>query len=270
VAAYDYVSFTTDYGLADGFVAACHGVAWTIAPHVRLLDVTHLVPPGDVRRGARILAQTVPDLPERGVHVAVVDPGVGTSRRAVAIETPRGALVGPDNGLLVPAAAALGGIARAVELTDPSLHRQPVSRTFHGRDIFTPVAAHLVNGAALTGPAITDLVELPEPVLRHGDGWVEAEVLVVDQFGNVQLAAGATDLAALGGRELTVLRGSEPATLGGSVPAVRVGATFAAVPPGELVAYLDSAGRLAIAVNGGSAARRLAVSAGDVLRLTAR
>ncbi len=256
MAAYDYVSFTTDYGLADGFVAACHGVAWTIAPHARLLDVTHLIPPGDVRRGARILAQTVPDLPERGVHVAVVDPGVGTSRRAVAIETPRGALVGPDNGLLVPAAAALGGIARAVELTDPSLHRQPVSRTFHGRDIFTPVAAHLVNGASLTGPAVTDLVELPEPVLRHGDGWVEAEVLVVDQFGNVQLAAGASELSRLGA---SVVVAGQTAS---------VGEAFGAVPPGELVAYLDSAGRLAIAVNGGSAARRLAVSAGDVLRLT--
>ena len=259
MADYDYLSFTTDYGLADGFVAACHGVAWTVAPHARLLDITHLVPPGDVRRGARILAQTVPDLPERGVHVAVVDPGVGTARRAVAIETPRGALVGPDNGLLIPAAAALGGIVCAVELVNATLHRQQVSHTFHGRDIFTPVAAHLVNGVELVdaGPTITDLVELPAPVLRHGEGWVEGEVLVVDQFGNVQLAAGTDELALLG---------SQVSMRGETVP---VGETFGAVPPGELVAYLDSAGRLAIAVNGGSAAARLGVSAGEVLRLWA-
>jgi hypothetical protein len=261
VPGYQYVSFTTDYGLSDGFVAACHGAAWTVAPHVRLLDITHLVPPGDVRRGALVLAQTVPDLPDYGAHVAVVDPGVGTARRGIAVATTRAVLVGPDNGLLLPAAAVLGGILRAVELTRASLFRQPVSRTFHGRDIFAPVAAHLARGVdfASLGPAVAEaeLVRLDDPVLRRGDGWLEAEVLTVDHFGNVQLAAGQGELDALGGDRVRV----------GDVDAT-VRSTFGAVPSGELVVYLDSAGHLAIAVNGGSAADKLVTGAGAVLRLT--
>jgi hypothetical protein len=255
---YDYLTFTTDYGLVDGFVAACHGVAWTIAPGVRHLDVTHLVPPGDVRRGAAVLAQTAPDLPV-AVHVAVVDPGVGTARRGVAVETPRGALVGPDNGLLIPAAEALGGVLRAVELTNPALFRQPVSATFHGRDVFAPVAAHLANGVDLAdaGPAVHDLVRLPAPVLRSGAGWLAAEVLTVDHYGNVQLAAGPSDLDALG--SAVTVNGITAAT----------GRTFGSVPAGALVTYVDSAGQVALAVNGGSAARLLVATPGDVLRLRA-
>jgi len=268
VRAYDYVSFTTDYGLADGFVAACHGVAWTIAPHARLLDVSHLIPPGDVRRGARILAQTVPALPPSGAHVAVVDPGVGTARRGIAIEAERGALIGPDNGLLLPAAAALGGVRRAVELTNAALFRQPVSHTFHGRDIFVPVAAHLVAGVDLAeaGAALAEaeLVRLPEPVLRRGDGWIEAEVLTVDRFGNVQLAAGEDELAGLG----TAVSIGGAGGAGDAVVAA-VGVTFGSVPSGELVSYVDSAGQVALAVNGSRAADRLGAAAGDVLRLTA-
>ncbi|MCL9797978.1 SAM-dependent chlorinase/fluorinase, partial [Frankia sp. AgKG'84/4] len=123
------VSFTTDYGLADGFVAACHGVILRAAPDTRIIDVTHLVPPGDVRRAATVLAQTVGSLP-RGVHLAVVDPGVGTSRRAVALRAAGGDLVGPDNGLLIDAAERLGGIRTAVSLPVPA----GVPATFHGRD----------------------------------------------------------------------------------------------------------------------------------------
>lgn len=119
MAATPWISLTTDYGLTDGFVAACHGVIARIAPSARVIDVTHLVPPADVRRGAAVLAQTVPYLPV-GVHVAVVDPGVGTTRRGVALATPGGLLVGPDNGLLPDAAAALGGVTAAVELTEPA------------------------------------------------------------------------------------------------------------------------------------------------------
>ncbi|MFF5171098.1 S-adenosyl-l-methionine hydroxide adenosyltransferase family protein [Micromonospora sp. NPDC000089] len=251
-----WISLTTDYGLTDGFVAACHGVIGRIAPAVRVIDVTHQVPPADVRRGATVLAQTVPHLPY-GVHVAVVDPGVGTDRRGVALVAPGGLLVGPDNGLLLPAAAALGGVTAAVELTNPDWLAPTVSRTFHGRDVFAPVASRLALGApaAQAGPAVDPaaLVELPPPVLRgEADGFT-AEVLTVDHFGNVQLAAGADLLAGQ----------PETATVDGR-PAV-VGATFADVPAGALVLLVDSADRLAVAVNGGRAADLLGVAPGDLV-----
>ena len=140
-----YLSFLTDYGLDDGFVAACHGVAARIAPHAGIIDVTHLVPPGDVRRGAAVLAQTVPYLPP-AVHVAVVDPGVGTARRGVAVAAGDSVFVGPDNGLLSWAVTASGGAARAFSLTNRALWLASVAATFHGRDIFMPVAAHLADG----------------------------------------------------------------------------------------------------------------------------
>lgn len=256
---YDWITFTTDYGLSDGFVAACHGVIARIAPAVRVIDVTHLVAPGDVPRGAAVLAQTVPHLPP-AVHVAVVDPGVGTARRGIALQTPGGALVGPDNGLLPWAADALGGVTLAVELVNPAWFRAQVSHTFHGRDVFAPVAARLAFGADLrdAGPRIVphSLVRLPDPVVMRGDGWVEAEVLTIDRFGNVQLAASEPDIAAFG----------EALSVGG-VRALR-GGTFADAPPGGLVVYVDSADRVAVAVNGGRAAVVLAVTPGDVLRLT--
>jgi S-adenosylmethionine hydrolase len=260
MAGFDWISFTTDYGLSDGFVASCHGVIARLAPGVRVIDVTHGVAPGDVPRGAAVLAQTVPHLPP-AVHIAVVDPGVGTARRGVAARTPGGVLVGPDNGLLPWAASALGGIEELVELANPEWFLADVSRTFHGRDIFAPAAARLALGADLAdgGPATdpSTLIRLPEPVVAVGDGWLEAEVLTIDRFGNVQLAAGGDALNGLGER-LRV----------GGVRAVR-GSTFAAVAPGGLVVYVDSAGRAAVAVNGGRAAVVLSVTPGDVVRLVA-
>jgi S-adenosylmethionine hydrolase len=255
---YGWMSLTTDYGLTDGFAAACHGVIARLAPTVRVLDVTHLVPPGDIARGAAVLAQTVGDLPP-AVHLAVVDPGVGTSRRGVAIRTANGLLVGPDNGLLPWAADALGGIEAAVELTNPDWLRATGSHTFHGRDVFAPVAARLALGAKLAdaGPAIdpAELVRLPDPVVATGPGWLSAEVLAIDHFGNVQLAAPAAALAGLG-RTLRV----------GNLSARR-GTTFGDVPVGGLVVLVDSAGRVALAVNGGRADAVLSVVPGDVLRV---
>src|SRR6516165_3972758 len=148
VASFDSLTCLTDYGLEDGFVAACHGTAARIAPDARIIDITHLVQPGDVRRGAAVLAQTVSYLPP-AVHVAVVDPGVGTARRAIAVAAGDSILVGPDNGLLSWAMAALGGGKAAVQLTNGELWLHPVSATFHGRDIFMPVAAHLAAGLQL-------------------------------------------------------------------------------------------------------------------------
>jgi S-adenosylmethionine hydrolase len=259
MAGYQWISLTTDYGLSDGFVAACHGAIATLAPTVRVIDVTHLVAPGDVPRAAAVLAQTVPHLPP-AVHVAVVDPGVGTARRGVAILTPGGVLVGPDNGLLPWAADALGGPTHAVELTNADWFAPEVSHTFHGRDVFAPAAARIAVGfdLAAAGPAVdpATLVRLPDPVVESGPGWLEAEVLTVDRFGNVQLAAPAAALDGLG-KALSV----------GGVRAVQ-GTTFADAPAGGLVVFADSAEQVAIAVNGGRAAVVLAVTPGDMLRIT--
>lgn len=257
------VSFTTDYGLQDGFVAACHGVIAGIAPGVRVLDVTHLVDPQAVRSGAEVLAQTVPYLPE-AVHLVVVDPGVGTSRRGVVVVAQRGVLVGPDNGVLLPAAEALGGVRSAFELTDQRWWRPEVSRTFHGRDVFAPVAAWLALGVdpAEMGQRIDpgELTVLPPLMSTVDDSGVVAEVAGVDRFGNVQLAAERIPRLWRHGGTLRVRAGDASA-------AARFRGTFDEAGPQELLVLADSAGRVAIAVNGGSASSRLAVTAGDVIEV---
>jgi S-adenosyl-L-methionine hydrolase (adenosine-forming) len=256
---YDYITLTTDYGLSDGFVAACHGVVARIAPGVRVMDISHLVPPGDVNRGAAVLAQTVEHMP-RAVHAAVVDPGVGTERRSIVLETPEGLLIGPDNGLLIGAAEALQGATRAFHLTNEKWFAGRVSRTFHGRDVFAPAAARLALGAPVeeAGEPIDPetLVRLPDPALAIGDGWLEAEVLTIDRFGNVQLAADGSLLAGLPGQMVV-----------GGCRAIK-GETFGDVPQGALVVFPDSAERIAVAVNGGRAAVVLGVTPGDVVRIT--
>jgi hypothetical protein len=266
--AYDWVSLLTDYGTADGFVAACRGAIARIAPAVRVIDITHEVPPGDIRRGAVVLAQTVPALPP-AVHVGVVDPGVGTARRAIALRTPGGVLVGPDNGLLGWAAEALGGITAAVTLTDPAYHLPSAASTFDGRDVFAPVAAHLAAGAdfAAVGTPLDprDLVLLPEPRRRAVPGRLDCEVLTVDRFGNVQTSGRTDDVAVAGlaqGDDVLV------GTPSGRHRMPFAGA-FGEVAAGAPLCFLDSAGRLAIAVNGGDAAARLGVAASDPLTISA-
>jgi S-adenosyl-L-methionine hydrolase (adenosine-forming) len=268
VVTYDCLSLLTDYGLDDGFVAACHGVAARIAPGIRIIDITHLVPPGDVRRGAAVLAQTIPYMPP-AVHVAVVDPGVGTARRGIAVEAGGSILIGPDNGLLSWAVAAVGGARRAWQLTNGDLWLHPVSQTFHGRDIFTPVAAHLAAGAdpGTVGTELEpgDLVTLPAPTSRVHDGEAEGEVMSVDRFGNVQLSIAASDADRLGigfGSQVVVRCGRRQLT----VPYLE---TFAAVAPGELVAFTDSAGLISLAVNAGDAAQQLGLPPGAHVRVAA-
>ena len=152
MAPFHCLTFLTDYGLEDGFVAACHGVALRIAPETRIIDITHLVPPGDIRRGAAVLAQTGRYLPP-AVHVAVVDPGVGTARRGIAVAAGDSVFVGPDNGLLSWAVAEAGGATEAVSLTNRALWLDTATATFHGRDIFMPVAD--IRGARASGAAFT-------------------------------------------------------------------------------------------------------------------
>jgi len=260
---YDWISVTTDYGLRDGFAAACHGVIARLAPAVRVIDVTHEVPPQQIRHGAMALAQTVPFLPE-SVHLAVVDPGVGTTRRGVVVVAERGLLVGPDNGLLLPAADVLGGVQVAYELTEPAFRLPVTSATFHGRDIFAPAAAHLALGAEPSsfGARAEDLVRLPEPLLAAFPGKLVTEVLTVDHFGNVQLAATPADLG-LSGLTGSVSVHSERV----AITAV-IGRTFADAPAGTAVLYTDSAGRLAVAINGGSAAGLLALGPSQECTIT--
>ena len=261
---YRCLGFLTDYGLEDGFVAVCHGVILGIAPDARIVDISHLIPAYDVRRGAAVLARASAYL-DPAVLLAVVDPGVGSQRRAIALEAGSSVLVGPDNGLLPAAADRLGGPGRAVELDREELFVQPVSATFHGRDVFAPVAAHLLAGRPLdeVGSPVdpATLVRLPRPrIAVHADG-VEAEVVDVDRYGNLQLAASWPDLGVHPG-DAVIVRSAV------AEHRAAVGRQFTSVGAGELVVYADSDQQVAIAVNGGSAARRLEVTGGAMVRLS--
>src|SRR5215475_2999974 len=185
------ITFLTDFGLQDDFVGTCHGVIASIAPDARVIDVTHGVRPGHVLQGALVLANTLPYMPV-GVHLAVVDPGVGSSRRALALRDKEGRLyVGPDNGLLLPAAERFGGVTESHELANADYSLQPVSPTFHGRDLFSPAASHLAAGVPLEdlGPPVDPdelvRVEIPQPEVGHSR--IRTVALVVDRFGNVAL-----------------------------------------------------------------------------------
>jgi hypothetical protein len=256
------ITFLTDYGRDDEFVGICHGVIARRCPQARVIDLTHGIPPQDVLAGALALARSLPYVPA-GVLLAVVDPGVGGARRAVALRAADGRLlVGPDNGLLWPAAQAAGGIAAAVDLAGSAYLLAPVSATFHGRDVFAPVAAALAGGMPLErvgaplDVASLEELEIPAPG-RDGDALL-VTALAVDRFGNVALNAARDDLPSAA----TAWRADEqPATLG------RI---FADVAAGDLLLYEDSSGTLALAVNRGSAAERLGVGQGATLRLVAR
>ena len=249
------IVFLTDYGLADGFVGICHGVMARIAPDARVIDLTHAIPRQDVMRGALALGRATDFMPDDAVFVAVVDPGVGTERRSVAVRAVSGAvLVGPDNGLLSMAWDALGGAEAAAEISAADVVLQPVSKTFHGRDVFAPAGAHLANGLPLErmGPAIDPgelrALELARPMLA--DGVMGCRVTGIDGFGNVQLNARPADLEEAGiGRFLRVG--------GRAIPRVQI---FADVPEGTLAAIVDSEGYVALVVNHGSAAAMLGLA----------
>ncbi len=258
------ITFLSDYGLADDFVGVCHGVIARIAPPVRVLDLTHGVPRHDVRSGAIILRRALPYCPP-GVHLAVVDPDVGGERLAVAIRTAENdrILVGPDNGLLSLAVARFGGALEAVDI-GLSRHRlEPASATFHGRDIFAPVAAALAAGAHLADagePMDPDeLVTLEMPLARAEGDQLVAHAVRVDRFGNVMLDVEHEELAAFG------LKLGQPMAVNG----VRCiyATTFADVPEGGLLVYEDAYRTLALAVNRGSAAELLGLALDDEVRL---
>ena len=261
------VTFLTDYGLRDEFVGVCHGVIRRVAPDVSIVDITHGVPRHGVREGALTLRNALPYMPA-GVHVAVVDPQVGTERRAVAVRCADGdhILVGPDNGLLSLAWERLGGAVEAVDISRSPHRLEPLSATFHGRDVFAPVGAALAAGAPLgdagepVDPAELITLELPEP--RREEGALVAHALTVDGYGNVALNVSHDDAMAAGIR------------LGGQVEANGRGAlvvqTFADVRAGELLLYEDAWRSLALAVNRGDAAQLLGLKPDAEVRLTPR
>ncbi len=257
---YDTISFLTDYGQDDEFVGVVKSVIRAIAPDVTVIDVTHQVPPHDVRAGGLALARSAQYLCP-GVVLAVVDPGVGGARRAVAVEVGEGAsvLVGPDNGLLAPAVALVGGASRAVELTNPEYQLEAPGPTFAGRDVFAPAAAHLCAGAAMTelGPEIDPGGLLPSVLpISHLDehGALVAEVLWVDRYGNAQLNVDPDEVADFG--ERMRLR------LGDDIRTGRRADTYAEITAGEIGLVVDSYGLLSIAVEQHSAASRLGLAAG--------
>jgi S-adenosyl-L-methionine hydrolase (adenosine-forming) len=240
-----------------------------IAPDAEVIDITHGIAPHNVLQGALVLASTLPFMPE-GIHLAVVDPGVGSDRRAVALRGSDGRLyVGPDNGLLAYAADKLGGVAEAVELANPAYRLEPVAHTFHGRDIFAPASAHLAAGVELKelGPAIAaaDLVRIDVPAPSIGKRRIRATVLYIDRFGNVQLNLTRDDLARVGieaGSKLEIEVGFERYY----AIAAR---TFAEVKGGDIVLYEDAYWNISLAINRGSAALMFGVGPGDELRVSA-
>jgi S-adenosylmethionine hydrolase len=250
------VTFLTDFGLQDDFVGTCHGVIARIAPDARVIDVTHGIEPQAVLQGALVLRNTLPYLPV-GVHLAVVDPGVGSERRALALRTGDGRhFVGPDNGLLLLAATE---IVAAHELTDPRYRLPDVSRTFHARDIFSPAAAHLANGVPIEelGPAldVATLVRVEVPEARPG----RATMLAIDRFGNIATNLRREHLPPAGTRvEIAFALDRYFA---------QVAKTFADAAPGELILYEDSYGMVTLAISNGNAARLTSAAVGDELEI---
>ncbi|MBA2365066.1 MAG: SAM-dependent chlorinase/fluorinase [Actinobacteria bacterium] len=259
------VTFTSDYGWEDEFVGVCHGVMLSISPEVRIVDLHHSIARHDVRHGAVVLEQSVPYMPD-AVHLAVVDPSVGSERRAIAVETAEGAvLVGPDNGLLLPAADACGGIAAAYSLEEARFLLSPVSRTFQGRDVFAPASAHLASGvpAAELGPPaeVSSLVRLEIPKAWEHDDHLHAEVLQVDRFGNLQLNFDGARLKKIGLSESSSLE----VRLEGHRLQIHHGATFADVPAGDFVLVEDSYKHLSLAINKGDAGAKLRAASGSTV-----
>jgi S-adenosyl-L-methionine hydrolase (adenosine-forming) len=264
------VTFLSDYGLHDEFVGVCHGVIARRCPQARVIDIAHAIPRHDVRAGALTLAAALRYMPA-GVHLAVVDPEVGAvgthARRAVAVRPAAAGqlLVGPDNGLLALALEQLGGPLEAVEIARSPERLEPVSATFHGRDIFAPVAAALAAGEPLAGVgeplAVEELRPLQLPRGAVLDGVLRAHALHVDRFGNVALDATYEQLAQIGLRLGQALR----VEVAGRTHAARYGSTFADVSGGELLLYEDARGMAALAVNRGSAREALELGRDDEL-----
>ena len=262
-----FITFLSDFGLKDDFVGTCHGVMKRIAPEAQIIDITHGIPPQAVLQGALVLANTVGFMPV-GVHLAIVDPGVGGPRRPLVLRDEEDRLyVGPDNGLLLPAAGR-GGIAAAHELANPDYALETISRTFHGRDLFSPAAAPLARGGAheAQGPPVDteNLVQLDVPQLVIADGGVVATLLYVDSFGNIALNLTRDDVEGLGIASGTRVE----IELAGERYYAVMARTFADARAGDVILYEDSYKNMSLAISRGSAARMLHAAPGQEIRIT--
>jgi S-adenosylmethionine hydrolase len=257
------VALTTDFGTTDPWVGIMKAVIAAHAPEATVIDVTHGVPPQDVLAGALVLRHAAPYFPAGTIHVAVVDPGVGGPRRPLCVETARAAFVGPDNGVLSLAVPA-DEIRRIVELREERFHLTPKSATFHGRDVFAPVAAALARGvpAGDLGPEVGDMQRLALPPVKRAGGGIRGEVVYVDHFGNLLTNVAGTDIAAFPHRELSI--SIRDVRLAGVAP------SYAVVAPGEPVAVINSWGLLEIAVREGSARATLGGRVGDPVLIEGR
>jgi S-adenosylmethionine hydrolase len=255
-----FITLTTDFGLSDWFVGTMKNVIGSLNPGASIIDITHGIPSGDIRAGAFALRSSYSFAPEGTIHVAIVDPGVGSDRQAIAVQTRRYTFVGPDNGLL-SWAIAKEEVQAVHRLKNSEWFLQQVSRTFHGRDVFAPVAAHLSLGVPLhqLGPAQDRLVRLDWPVAVVTEGAIQGEILYIDRFGNAITSISLEHLEQLNAAPLTVVR------QGRRLCPVRD--FYQSVAVGKAVAVLGSTGLLEIAVNNGNAAHRLQLKVGDRIRV---
>lgn len=264
------ISFLSDFGLEDEFVGVCHGVLARVSPESRVIDVGHGFGPGNVKAGALALLRAIQYLPE-GVCLAVIDPGVGTERRALAVETPWGYFVGPDNGLLSPAVAMTGGASRIVSIENPDVRIPSPGQTFHGRDVFAPAAGLLASGESDLsgfGPEVggDEVMPLLLPLTESDDTAVTGEAWWVDRFGNVETNVSPDDLASIGvspGATVTM-------RIGAGVYNLRWVAAYGEVEEGEPLLHVDSAGLVAIAVRGGRADEQFDLAEGVSVTLAGR
>ena len=261
------ICFLSDFGLADDFVGSCKGVMTKISPGVQILDLTHEVPGFEIETGAEILLHATRYMPQNTVYLAVVDPSVGTQRRGLALSTQDGALmVGPDNGLLAPAAESLGGILEAVTLTNARYHVHPVSNTFHGRDIFSPAAAHLAAGTDISelgdhiSPSGLQSTRVPGAEEDRQTGTRTVRIISIDRYGNARLSILEKDAHLEYGTTLKV-------DTGDGYMSVRYVETFGAAKAGELILVPDSHWRLSLSINKGNASHALALKVGAPVSL---
>lgn len=262
-----FITFLSDFGLKDDFVGTCHGVMKRIAPDAQIIDITHGIPATSILQGALVLANTIGFMPV-GIHLAIVDPGVGGPRRPLVLRDSEGRVyIGPDNGLLVPAASK-AGIAEAHELANPAYALESISRTFHGRDLFAPAAAHLANGVPLAdlGPPVDPeglvRLDLPEPSIDARG--IRATLLYVDSFGNIALNLDRDDVEAFG-----IVSGTRvELELAGERYYAIMARTFADARPGDVILYEDSYKNMSLAISRGSAARMLHASPGQQIRIS--